>query len=111
LNLIRNAVEASPSAGAVTVHTRYCGKWELAGTNLNPELNYMLISVEDEGAGVSLAMRNQLFKPLFSTKEKGHGLGLSISHRLIQAHKGLLRYSSGNSAGAVFQIFLPHQQF
>ena len=110
LNLIRNAVEASPSAATVTVRTRYCGKWELAGTNLNPELNYMLISVEDEGAGVSLALRNQLFKPLFSTKEKGHGLGLSISHRLIQAHKGLLRYSSGNSAGAVFQIFLPHLQ-
>ena len=110
LNLIRNAVEASPNDSTVTVHTRYCGKWELAGTNLDPELNYMLISVEDEGTGVPLEQRYQLFKPLFSTKEEGHGLGLSISHRLIQAHKGLLRYSPINSPGAVFQIFLPHQQ-
>ncbi len=110
LNLIRNAVEASPVDSAVTVRTRYCGKWELAGTNLNPELSYLLISVEDEGSGVSLEQRNQLFKPLFTNKNEGHGLGLSISHRLIQAHKGLLRYSPGNSVGAIFQIFLPHQQ-
>lgn len=110
LNLIRNAVEASPPNSVVTVHTRYCGKWELAGTNLNPELSYMLISVEDEGAGVSLSLRNQLFKPLFTTKNEGHGLGLSISHRLIQAHNGLLRYSSTSSVGAVFQVFLPYTQ-
>ena len=71
----------------------------------------MLISVEDDGAGVPQDQRNHLFKPLFSTKEEGHGLGLSISHRLIQAHKGLLRYSPINSAGAVFQIFLPYRQF
>ena len=108
LNLIRNAVEASPAEAAVTIHTRYCGKWELAGTNLNPELSYLLIAVEDEGTGVTLEQRNQLFKPLFTTKNEGHGLGLSISHRLIQAHKGLLRYSPSTSVGAVFQVFLPH---
>ena len=110
LNLIRNAVEASTSDDVVTVHTRYCGKWELAGTNLDPELNYMLISVEDEGKGVPQEHRNQLFKPFFTTKKEGHGLGLSICHRLVQAHEGLLRYSSGNSTGSVFQIFLPYQK-
>ena len=110
LNLIRNAVEASHHDATVIISTRYCGKWELAGTNLEPELNYTLISIEDEGVGVTQEQRNQLFKPLFSTKEEGHGLGLSISHRLIQAHKGLLRYTPSNSSGAVFQIFLPHQK-
>ena len=39
LNLIRNAVEASFNKAIIKVKTRYCGKWELAGTNLNPELN------------------------------------------------------------------------
>ena len=110
LNLIRNAVEASNSDAVVTIHTRYCGKWELAGTNLDPELNYMLISIEDKGKGVPHEHRNQLFKPFFTTKKEGHGLGLSISYRLVQAHKGLLRYSSGNSNGAAFQIFLPYQK-
>ena len=92
----------------VTVHTRYCGKWELAGTNLDPERSYTLIAVEDEGSGVSIEQREQLFKPLFSTKKEGYGLGLSISHRLIQAHGGLLRYVQSNSGGSIFQVFLPH---
>ncbi len=108
LNLIRNAAEASKADASVTVHTRYCGKWELAGTNLDPERSYTLIAVEDEGSGVSNEQREQLFKPLFSTKKEGHGLGLSISHRLIQAHGGLLRYVQSNSGGSIFQVFLPH---
>ena len=44
LNLIRNAVEASKANASVIVHTRYCGKWELAGTNLDPERSYTLIA-------------------------------------------------------------------
>ena len=107
LNLIRNAVEASSNQVVVKVNTRYCGKWELAGTNLDPQRSYILISIEDEGEGISFENRNQLFKPLFTTKEKGHGLGLSISHRLVKAHDGLLRYYPANSKGSVFQIFLP----
>ena len=108
LNLIRNAVEASKNDASITVHTCYCGKWELAGTNLDPERSYTIIAVEDEGSGVSPEKRDQLFKPLFSTKKNGHGLGLSISHRFIQAHGGLLRYVRKNSGGSIFQVFLPH---
>ena len=109
LNLIRNAVEASNVDVPVTVHTRYCGKWELAGTNLDPERSYTIIAVEDEGSGVSPEQRDQLFKPLFSTKKEGHGLGLSISHRLVQAHGGLLRYVRRKMGGSIFQVFLPNQ--
>ncbi|MBS1254992.1 MAG: Signal transduction histidine-protein kinase AtoS [Deltaproteobacteria bacterium] len=107
LNLIRNAVEASPADTSVTVSTRFCGRWELAGTNLDPELNYTLIAIEDEGNGIPTEIRDQLFKPLFTTKKEGHGLGLSISHRLVQALGGLLRFSPSNSAGSTFQVFLP----
>ena len=48
-------------------------------------------------------------KPLFTTKDNGNGLGLSISYRLVQAHKGLLNYTPANSKGSIFQVFLPHQ--
>ena len=109
LNLIRNAVEASKTKDTIKINTRFCGKWELAGTNLNPELNYMHISIEDDGSGIKLDHRKKLFKPLFTTKDKGNGLGLSISYRLIQAHKGLLSYSPANKKGSIFQIFLPHK--
>ena len=109
LNLIRNAVEASENEILIKVKTRFCGKWELAGTNLNPELNYINISIEDEGSGIKLEHRKKLFKPLFTTKDKGNGLGLSISYRLVKAHKGLLNYFPAKSKGSIFQIFLPHQ--
>ena len=110
LNLIRNAIEASTNPVEVKVNTRYCGKWELAGTNLDPEKNYIIISIEDQGEGISFENRKQLFKPLFTTKEKGHGLGLSISHRLVKAHNGLLRYYPANSIGSIFEIFLPQKK-
>lgn len=107
LNLIRNAGEATPENGTVTIHTRYCARWELAGTNLDPRCGYQLVTIEDEGPGVPREMQSRLFKPLFTTKPKGHGLGLSISYRLVESHGGLLRYSEGKSGGAAFQVFLP----
>ncbi|GIT04329.1 MAG: hypothetical protein CM1200mP28_15880 [Deltaproteobacteria bacterium] len=53
LNLLRNAAEASAKNSTVTVSTRFWGKWELTGTNLDPELNYTLVIVEDGGAGIA----------------------------------------------------------
>jgi len=107
LNLLKNAVEASSKNSTVTVSTRFCGKWELTGTNLDPDLNYTLVTVEDEGPGISRKNREQLFKPFFSTKKEGHGLGLSISFRLVKSLGGMLSYTPRNSDGSVFKVFLP----
>jgi len=107
LNLLRNAAEASAKNSTVSVSTRFCGKWELTGTNLDPELNYTLITVEDEGAGIAPENREKLFKPFFSTKKEGHGLGLSISFRLVKSLGGMLSYTPRDSDGSMFQVFLP----
>ncbi len=107
LNLLRNAAEASSKNSTVTVSTRFCGKWELTGTNLDPELNYTLVTVEDEGKGIAPENRKKLFKPFFSTKQDGHGLGLSISFRLAKSLGGMLSYLPRDSDGSVFQVFLP----
>ncbi len=107
LNLLRNAAEASAKNSTVTVSTRFCGKWELTGTNLDPELNYTLVTVEDEGAGIAPEKRDKLFKPFFTTKKEGHGLGLSISFRLVKSLGGMLSYTPRDSDGSVFQVFLP----
>ena len=109
LNLLRNAAEASAKNLTVTVSTRFCGKWELTGTNLDPELNYTLVTVEDEGAGIAPENRNKLFKPFFSTKKEGHGLGLSISFRLVKSLGGMLSYTPRDSDGSIFQVFLPER--
>lgn len=107
LNLIRNAAEASSEQGTVTLRTEHCRPWELAGTNLDPQRGYLLVFVEDEGPGVLPEHRERLFQPLFTTKSKGHGLGLSICQRILQAHGGMLRYHSRPEGGASFQAFLP----
>ena len=107
LNLLRNAAEASAKNSTVTVSTRFCGKWELTGTNLDPVKNYTLVTVEDEGAGIAPENQEKLFKPFFSTKKEGHGLGLSISFRLVKSLGGMLSYTPGDLNGSVFQVFLP----
>ncbi len=110
LNLIRNAAQASPEAGTVTIRTEYCQPWELAGTNLDPTLAYLQVLVEDEGSGVAPEHQDRLFQPLFTTKPEGNGLGLSISQRILQAHSGLLRYRPRPEGGACFQAFLPRNR-
>ena len=107
LNLLRNAAEASAKKSTVTIYTRFCGKWELTGTNLDPGLNYTLVTIEDEGAGIAPENREKLFKPFFSTKKEGHGLGLSISFRLVNSLGGMLSYAPRDSDGSVFKVFLP----
>ena len=103
LNLIRNAIE-------VTIRSSFCSQWQLAGKHLTPQRKYMLIEVQDQGPGVADKHIGQLFQPLFTTKPTGHGLGLSISYRIIQSHAGLLNYQPISGGGALFQVYLPIQQ-
>ena len=63
--------------------------------------------MEDEGTGIAPENRDKLFKPFFSTKKEGHGLGLSISFRLVKSLGGMLSYTPRDLNGSVFQLFLP----
>jgi len=107
LNLVRNAVEASPPEGVVRLKTRPCSRWELAGTALDPSQSYLLVTVSDQGGGVAPEHVEQLFKPFFTTKPSGHGLGLPITHRLIRAHGGQIHHAPAKSGGACFEVMLP----
>lgn len=67
------------------------------------------ISFHDSGTGVAPEIRPKLFQPFFTTKEtgRGTGLGLSVSYRILQEHKGSLRLEDGGAPGAVFVMELP----
>jgi len=98
LNLIRNALEAlkdNESAGKITIRS----------TTQGPE--WIRISVEDTGPGVSEEMLDNVFSPFRSSKESGMGLGLSISRSIVNAHGGELRFENNPEGGASFYFTLP----
>ncbi|HET8563589.1 MAG TPA: ATP-binding protein, partial [Candidatus Binatia bacterium] len=92
LNLCKNAVEAMPTGGTLTIRTTLFTK----GVNLE---------VKDTGSGVSAGYN--IFDPFVTTKEHGTGLGLAIVRQVVQAHGGKLTYISEPGKGTTFRLFLP----
>jgi signal transduction histidine kinase len=74
--------------------------------------NRMLISIKDNGTGMTVEVKNQIFNPFFTTKPTGEGagLGLSISHDIIVAHGGNIVCESEPGKGSVFVISIPIQE-
>jgi two-component system nitrogen regulation sensor histidine kinase GlnL len=107
LNLIRNAVEASPTGGVVRVTTRILGPWRSRELVPDSSKTYFQIEVADEGPGVRPENLGSLFTPFFTTKKSGNGLGLSLCYQLVRAHAGQLRYQAVSGGGAAFIVDLP----
>lgn len=97
INLLKNALEASPKDTAVTV--------TIARRKNDPQL---YIKVSDEGSGVDPNNQKKLFTPYFSTKGNGTGLGLAHSRKILQAHGGSVELlSTTPGKGSIFALVLP----
>jgi PAS domain S-box-containing protein len=94
VNLVKNAAEAMPQGGRITLSTR-----------LQP--SHLEIEVADTGEGMPEELVENIFTPYFTTKSKGSGLGLVISRNIIKAHEGEIRVSSTPGQGSTFTIQLP----
>lgn len=94
INLVLNAVDAMPEGGDIWIETLH--KDEMVE-----------ISFEDTGPGVPEELRNRIFEPFYSTKEKGVGLGLALTYGILQAHGGSIEYSPGEQGGAGFRVRIP----
>jgi signal transduction histidine kinase len=66
----------------------------------------VVIEVRDNGPGISPADLQRIFIPFFTTKTKGHGIGLALTHRIITQHGGTLTAANSPQGGAVFTIRL-----
>jgi PAS domain S-box-containing protein len=104
LNLLKNAMEAMPEGGRLEVRTSYRA----------PELHEpaaTVIEVEDTGLGIAEADLRKVFRPLFSTKPRGAGLGLSFCRQTVEEHGGEIRLTSrGRNQGTVAIVSLPVRQ-
>jgi PAS domain S-box-containing protein len=99
LNLVLNATEAIAS----TEHEN--GILMITGSTLEPGKFHL--SISDTGPGLKPETIDRLFEPFFSTKKQGLGLGLSISHAIVENHGGTIRAEGNSWGGATFHIFLP----
>ena len=102
LNILLNSIEATPERGEITVKTRSFAK---SGGEL-----YIQIEFADTGRGIPAEHLEDIFTPFFTTKDKGSGLGLSISHQIIQDHRGYIDVESQLNKGTSFFINLPLNQ-
>jgi two-component system sensor histidine kinase PilS (NtrC family) len=107
LNLLLNAVQASPDDGEVRLTVSTATADQLGGTRY--EHGAIALSVTDSGPGIPLEIRDRLFDPFFTTKPGGSGLGLAVVHRAIEAHRGLVFLDSGPT-GTRFTVVLPRAE-
>jgi len=102
LNFLLNSIEATPERGEMTVKTRFFVK-----PGGEP---YIQIEFTDNGRGIPAEHLEDIFTPFFTTKDKGSGLGLSISHQIVQDHRGYIDVESELNKGTSFFINLPLNQ-
>jgi signal transduction histidine kinase len=94
LNLIRNALDAMPDGGNLTITTQRHGA-------------EALISISDNGRGMTEEEARHLFVPFFTTKSDGTGLGLAYTQRVINEHGGRIDCATARGKGSTFSIQLP----
>jgi PAS domain S-box-containing protein len=94
INLGRNAVQAMPDGGKLTISTKIDQGW-------------MTIGITDTGIGMTEDVLSKLFEPLYTTKAKGIGLGLPISKSFVEAHGGTIEVKSKEGIGSTFAVKLP----
>lgn len=123
LNLIRNAAEAMPAGGAITLRARRVGgqSGDLAARQPGPppecriaglpdcqaQGGWVEIAVTDTGVGIPEGIRERIFEPFFSTKEGGTGLGLAIARQIALDHGGDLTCESTPGKCTIFRVTLP----
>lgn len=111
INLLINASDASPKGGNITVKVSKAvldHKVTFGGNIIEPGV-FVCLSVIDQGTGMETELFDKVFNPFFTTKDKGRGtgLGLSVVHGIVKAHRGYVEISSRLGTGTRFDVHFP----
>lgn len=113
LNLVINASDAlEGESGDITIETSVIRltREELSNTLIDEQLpsgSYLRLRVSDTGSGMSSDVQRRVFDPFFSTKSKGHGLGLAAVLGIVRGHRGAIKVESAPGKGCAIQVLLP----
>lgn len=107
LNFIQNAVEAIPNGGGkIGIKSRLVMNYKIRDPKGKKPSHVVMAEISDSGVGISPEDMEKIFTPFFTTKEKGCGLGLAMTQRIISEHGGGIRVQSEKGRGTTFQVFL-----
>ncbi len=106
LNIIKNAIEAMPAGGKLTVITRMSDLFTTVQAD-GRKYRLMMVKVSDTGSGIRQEHLQDIFTPFFTTKDRGVGLGLALSYQIVQEHLGTIRVESQANEGTTFSVYLP----
>jgi len=105
-NLVLNAREAMPQGGIITIQA--CNRTVVSGEIPHLDAgNYIQFRISDTGCGIPKKDMHKIFDPFYTTKEKGNGLGLSVTYSIIKRHNGFITADSTLRKGTVFSVLLP----
>lgn len=95
INILKNAMEATPHGGTISIRVQM------------KENNKVLVQFMDQGCGIPEDRLSKLGEPFYTTKEKGTGLGLMVSYKIIETHQGEINIKSEENKGTTVDVILP----
>jgi PAS domain S-box-containing protein len=105
-NLLINASQASTNNEEIIIKVKKC-EIKQSEDSLLRTGSYFAVSIKDKGIGIDDRQKDNIFKPYFTTKDKGHGLGLSSCQTIVKNHNGAIQVESKLGFGSIFTIYLP----
>jgi len=105
-NVVINAREAMPNGGVIRIFAKNLEVETTGNVVLKPG-RYVEVSVADQGIGIAKEIINRIFEPFYTTKTKGHGLGLATCYSIMKRHGGYIDVMSEQGKGTTFQFYLP----
>jgi len=108
INLLKNAIEASHDGGEVLISISFPD--DVRDVLFDAVQDFVIIEVKDNGLGLTEEEKTRVFEPFFSMKASGTGLGLYVTHSIIERHGGYIYVNSQYGAGTVFTVYLPVAQ-
>nr|WP_280875157.1 ATP-binding protein [Paenibacillus sp. PvP091] len=97
INILKNAVESMPRGGEIITHY-----------STSSEQDEVHVKFTDQGIGIPQDRLRKIGEPFYTTKEQGTGLGLMLSYKIIESHKGRMNIQSEINIGTTIEIVLPN---